>query len=87
VQSHHKGSKGEWNGKRVRALRKHLGYHQQRLAREMGVRQQTVSEWETGIYSPRGASITLLNIIAERSDFQYNPEEGEDQSPPQEHQA
>jgi len=44
---------------------------QQRMAEELGVRQQTVSEWETGMYRPRGTSSTLLNIIAERADFQY----------------
>ena len=37
----------------------------------MGIRQQTVSEWETGLYTPRGSSRTLLNIIAERASFDY----------------
>jgi len=37
----------------------------------MGIRQQTVSEWETGQYQPRGPSATLLNIIAERAGFTY----------------
>ena len=44
---------------------------QQELAEDLGVRQQTVSEWETGMYQPRGASSTLLHIIAERAAFQY----------------
>ncbi len=35
----------------------------------MGTRQQTISEWETGMYRPRGASATLLSIIAERAGF------------------
>src|SRR5437764_1132827 len=45
-----------WDATRVRALRKHLGYTQQQLSDELGTRQQTISEWETGMYQPRGAS-------------------------------
>jgi DNA-binding transcriptional regulator YiaG len=30
-----------------------------------------VSEWETGRYRPRGASVTLLSMIAERAEFEY----------------
>jgi DNA-binding transcriptional regulator YiaG len=56
----------------VRALRRHLGLSQTDMAEEMGVRQQTVSEWETGLYRPRGASARLLAIIAERADFKYS---------------
>ncbi len=44
---------------------------QQELAAELGTRQQTISEWEKGMYKPRGASSTLLTIIAERAGFQY----------------
>jgi len=55
----------------VRALRRHLGLSQRDLAEEIGVRQQTVSEWETGLYRPRGASARLLAIIAEEASFEY----------------
>ena len=48
-----------------------MGFTQQELADELGTRQQTISEWETGIYQPRGASSRLLTIIAERADFKY----------------
>jgi DNA-binding transcriptional regulator YiaG len=58
-----------WGGEDVRALRKHLGRTQAELADELGVRQQTVSEWETGLYRPRGASATLLTRVAEESGF------------------
>lgn len=44
---------------------------QHELAEELGTRQQTISEWETGMYSPRGTSSTVLNIIAERAGFKY----------------
>jgi len=48
-----------------------MGLTQRQLAERLGVRQQTISEWETGMYKPRGASITLLSIIAERAKFEY----------------
>ncbi len=44
------------------------------MAEELGTRQQTVSEWETGRYRPRGASARLLSIIAEAAGFAYRPE-------------
>ena len=65
-----------WNSHRIQLLRRHLGLTQQELAEQLGTRQQTISEWETGMYQPRGASATLLSIIAERAKFAY------DASPP-----
>ncbi len=41
------------------------------MAKHLGIRQQTVSEWETGQYEPRGTSVTLLGLVAERSLFEY----------------
>ncbi len=61
----------QWHPRRVKALRRHLRLSQQGLARELGTRQQTVSEWETGRYRPRGISARLLTIVAERAGFQY----------------
>ncbi|HZP27041.1 MAG TPA: helix-turn-helix transcriptional regulator [Dehalococcoidia bacterium] len=63
-----------WNAENVRQLRHHLGASQEELAEELGVRQQTVSEWETGRYQPRGASNRLLSIVAERAGFAYSAE-------------
>ncbi|MDO8531393.1 MAG: helix-turn-helix domain-containing protein [Dehalococcoidia bacterium] len=60
-----------WDAPRVRALRSRMRLTQQQMADELGTRQQTVSEWETGLYRPRGASATLLGIIAERAGFTY----------------
>ncbi len=60
-----------WDASRVRALRKHLGFTQQQMSDELGTRQQTISEWETGMYQPRGASAKLLSLIAERAQFHY----------------
>ena len=59
------GQKG-WNPASVRELRRRLGLSQQAMARELGVRQQTVSDWEQGLYSPRGASARVLSMVAER---------------------
>ncbi len=73
--------KARWDAGRVRELRRHLGFTQGEMAREMGTRQQTISEWETGMYQPRGLSERLLGLIAERAGFVYDagppPEEQE----------
>jgi DNA-binding transcriptional regulator YiaG len=61
----------KWDRERVRALREHLGLSQGGLAAELGMRQQTVSEWETGQHAPRGGSARLLTLIAERAGFEY----------------
>ena len=49
----------------VRDLRRRSGLSQAAFARRLGVRQQTVSDWETGRYAPRGASLTVLRMVAE----------------------
>lgn len=61
----------QWDARGIRALRRHLGLTQDGLAQELGVRQQTVSEWETEVYRPRGAARRLLHLIAERARFPY----------------
>jgi DNA-binding transcriptional regulator YiaG len=58
----------------VRALREHLGLNQEGLAEVLGVRQQTISEWETGVYAPSRASSKHLGLVAERADFGYEPD-------------
>ena len=75
-----KKEKRQWSKEEVRALRQHLNLTQVKLAEELGTRQQTISEWEKGMYRPRGASATLLSIIAERSGFTYKAEEKHDES-------
>ena len=67
-----------WDAARVRALRRHLGLTQQALAGELGMRQQTISEWETEVYRPRGASERLLSLIAEQAGFAYDVTPRED---------
>jgi len=70
--------KKQWGQDEIRSLRQHLNLTQVKLAEELGTRQQTISEWETGMYQPRGASATLLSMIAERSGFTYGARDGED---------
>ncbi len=64
----------QWDGNNIRALRNHLGLTQRELADQLGTRQQTISEWEKGLYRPRGTSSTLLTIVAERAQFKYQPQ-------------
>jgi DNA-binding transcriptional regulator YiaG len=61
-----------WDAAGVRRLRRALRLTQQELADQLGVRQQTVSEWETGLYQPRGASVRLLEIVAEGAGVRYS---------------
>jgi DNA-binding transcriptional regulator YiaG len=61
----------DWDAKRVKALRQYLKLTQSGMADKLGTRQQTVSEWEVGLYEPRGASAKLLSMIADRSKFKY----------------
>jgi DNA-binding transcriptional regulator YiaG len=67
---------GAWTAARVAALRARLGLSQAAFARLLGVRQQTVSEWETARYRPRGASARLLGLLAEeRAPYTPGPPE------------
>ena len=72
MASKNKDSKSQWDSQAIQALRRHLGMTQSELSEQMGTRQQTVSEWETGMYKPRGASAKLLSMIAERARFKYD---------------
>lgn len=71
MTSHCKVNRKQWDSKRIKDLRRHLGLTQRELAETLGTRQQTISEWETGMYKPRGASATLLSIVAEKAKFKY----------------
>ena len=58
-----------WDADMVRALRRHMAVDQAGMADVLGVRQQTISEWETGIYAPSRGRSKHLTIIAERAGF------------------
>jgi len=63
--------KPQWDSQSIQALRRYLGLTQQEMAARLGTRQQTISEWETGMYQPRGASAMLLSMVAEKAEFDY----------------
>ena len=79
-----KRRRASWDSGSVRGLRRHMALTQEQLAELLGVRQQTVSEWETGVYRPRGASGRLLQMVAEQAGFAYDSGGGEqtDGEPP-----
>jgi DNA-binding transcriptional regulator YiaG len=58
-------SRPAWTAERIAALRASLGLTQAEMASALGVRQQTISEWETGRYAPRGTSSRVLGMLAE----------------------
>lgn len=60
-----------WDGEMIYALRLHMNLNQTQFASELGVRQQTVSEWETGSYVPKRATCKYLTLVAERAGFTY----------------
>lgn len=70
-----KRPKRRWDSQSIKALRRHLGLTQTEMAARLGTRQQTISEWENGMYQPRGASATLLSIVAEGAAFKYDATE------------
>ena len=59
----------------MKALREFANWSQQELADQLGMRQQTISEWETGKYSPRRSTGVLLEFIAEKVGFPYLADE------------
>jgi len=69
----------KWQAENIHALRSHLGLSQTALSRELGIRQQTISEWETGMYAPRGASVTILTLLAVSSSFPFESDSDQDQ--------
>jgi DNA-binding transcriptional regulator YiaG len=74
------GETARWDGEAVRALRRHMGLNQAELAEVLGVRQQTISEWETGSYSPTRASAKHLTRVAEEAGY-WTTEEQQARSP------
>jgi putative transcriptional regulator len=71
-------AKYEWDAEKIKALREHMGLSQQALADELGMRQQTISEWETGMYRPRRSTGRYLSLVAERAGFAYAAGSGEE---------
>ena len=62
----------KWDAESIRGLRRYLEMTQQEMSQELGVRQQTISDWECGYHQPRGGMSRLLTIVAERAGFTYS---------------
>jgi DNA-binding transcriptional regulator YiaG len=60
-----------WHSDLIRALRQHMKLSQTEFAEKLGVRQQTVSDWETKVYDPRLSTSKHLTIVAEQAGFHY----------------
>ncbi|MCZ7673347.1 MAG: helix-turn-helix domain-containing protein [Chloroflexi bacterium] len=63
-----------WNADLIKSLRHHMNWTQIDLADQLGMRQQTISEWENGLYGPKRSSSKLLTLIAEKAGFKYQVE-------------
>lgn len=58
---------------RIKALRQELlGLSQTQLARELGVRQATISNWERGATTPDAGYLRLLADLASPSDLAFD---------------
>lgn len=64
-----------WDGELIKALRLYMDMTQGQFAQELGMRQQTISEWEKGVYIPTRASSNLLSRVAKEAGFTYNEKE------------
>ena len=60
-----------WDAELVKALRHHMGLSQADFAKQLAIRQPTVSEWETGVYAPKRSTSKLLMMVAEQAGFKY----------------
>ncbi len=60
-----------WDATLIKALRYHMGLSQAAFAEELGVRQPTISEWETSVYLPKRSTSKYLTMIAEQAGFEY----------------
>jgi DNA-binding XRE family transcriptional regulator len=65
------GKPGRWSADLIRELRLHLNLTQTEFAERLGVRQATVSEWETGAYEPSRSTSKHLELIAKMAGFTY----------------
>jgi len=54
-----------WDAEKIKAGRKAFNVTQAELAFELGTRQQTISEWELGLYKPGKAYQKLLSLTFE----------------------
>lgn len=60
----------QWTSEAIKALRRHKGLNQEDFANELGVRRETVSEWENSKYAPDRSKHRLLSFIAKEANFE-----------------
>jgi DNA-binding transcriptional regulator YiaG len=65
----HRDGEIVWQQDAIRALRKHMQMTQSQFAEELGVRRQTISEWENGVYDPDRSTSRFLRLIAQQAKF------------------
>lgn len=63
----------EWTASRIKRLRNRLGLSQAEFAERMGVRQATVSDWETGKQMASPMARRLLDHIAAAAGREHEP--------------
>jgi len=80
AQQKKQSQKYEWDADRVRALRDYMGLTQTQFAEELGILQQTVSQWECGYHYPKGASVKVLNMVSEKAKFKYGERPPKDET-------
>jgi DNA-binding transcriptional regulator YiaG len=71
----HKDGEIVWHQDAIKALRKHMQMTQSQFAEELGVRRQTISEWENGVYDPDRSTSKFLRLIAKQANFQEPSED------------
>ena len=59
----------EWSAAAIKALRAYKGLNQEQFASELGVRRETVSEWENSKYEPDRSRRKLLDVLAKQANF------------------
>lgn len=59
-----------WDKAAIRALRKHMKLTQAQFADTLGVRRQTISEWENGAYLPDRSTVKHLALVAQTQAFE-----------------
>jgi DNA-binding transcriptional regulator YiaG len=77
----YRGDSPVWDAELIRALREHMELTQAQMAEALGVRQQTISEWETNVYAPSRATAKYLTLVAERAGFLYSADSGGEPPP------
>ena len=56
----------KWDAKTIKNARNAKNIKQVEMAESLGCRQQTVSDWELGYYTPKNAYQKLLSMYFER---------------------